>query len=209
MIAAAKSAQGAAPGLPEAPTEKASDLYARGTTSGMKSEHVFAVVKGAEVALAALRARASRIRAVIADPTLDAATVAWARNETEELDLESARMEEAAARLRKRADGLAANEADVPRWKRYNEAKAARDAAEKALETYPKLAEEIATLLANALAADDKVNFANFDLPRDAEKLKFSHPFARGFESLIGQVRLPRGTLQDQQHWPPPGQNAW
>ena len=209
MSAAAKSGQGDAPGLPEAPAEKASDLFARGTIDGMASSDVSAVVKDAETALVTLRARASRIRAVITDPALDAVTVAWAKQEVEALDLESSRMEEAAARLRKRADGLAADEADVPRWERYNAAKAARDAAEAALVAYPKLADQIAALLAAALAADDKVNLANFDLPRDAEKLKFSHCFARGFESLIGQVKLPRGTLQDQQHWPPPGQNAW
>ena len=208
MSAAAKSGQGDAPGLPEAPAEKASDLFARGTIDGMASSDVSAVVKDAETALVTLRARASRIRAVITDPTLDAATVAWARNETEALDLESARMEEAAARLRKRADGLAADEADVPRWERFNAAKAARDAAEKALAAYPGLADQIAALLANALAADDLVARANIDLPRDVAKLTFSHPFARGFESLIGQVRLPRGTMQDKQHWPLPGQNA-
>ncbi|MCC2113026.1 MAG: hypothetical protein KDJ16_13415 [Hyphomicrobiales bacterium] len=208
MSATAKSGQGDASGFPEAPIAKANELFAKGSADGLTSAQVSAVVDNAENALTALRRRVAALRAATLDPALDSDAVARATSEAAAVDLEASRMEVCATRLRDRAKEIAADEADAPKWEKYNAAKAARDAAEAAiLAEYPALAEKIGNLLSRAKEADRLIGMANGHLPRDVKPLPWAHFLAQ--PAMIGPVLLPACGKDDKDHWPLPGHNTW
>lgn len=181
---------------------KANEVFARGSVDGLTSAEVSAVVVDAEAALTALRQRAAALRAATLDPSLDCDAVAQATAEAAAVDLEAARMEVAASRLRDRAKEIAADEADAPRWAKYNKAREAREEALRELVAqYPSLAGKIGELLAQARAADVLVGQANADLPRGVKRLEWTHALAAG-GSRFGAVSLPALDASDRQHWP-------
>ncbi len=187
----------------ETPLPTASELFARGSADDLASSHVSAIVVEADNALTALRKRAAELRAAALDPAFASDAVATASAEAAAIDLEGDRMENCAMRLRDRAKALAAEEADAPRWDKYNRAKATREAAATALvEAYPTLAEQLAVLLRNAREADILVGHANADLPGGAQKLDWTHPLSSG-DSRFGRVSLPACDASDREHWSP------
>jgi DNA repair exonuclease SbcCD ATPase subunit len=134
--------------------------------SEASSEALAQVVEEAQEELASLTEACEEAKERVMDPFSTSSIVMKSRKEAEDLTLEAARLELAIGRLTSRLETARGREREAERVKRYDETKAKHDALTAEFQqTYPKLAEQIATMLMHLKAADQKVAEVNADLP--------------------------------------------
>lgn len=121
---------------------------------------------------------------------LDKAALRMLLDDKVEADIDCDQIRARLAKLeRQHAEAIEAEAADQ-RQRRYDEAKAAAEAARKKLTTeYPRLAKDLRAILKTIAESDLLVDAANEDLPAGAERLAR----AEGFRSQPNRYREERG----------------
>ncbi len=145
------------------------------------------------------------------DPLATTEEVAKAKRELDESTLQAQRLNSALGHLTAQLESARHREKEAGRIKRYEEAKAERDALVEDLRTiYPQAAATIAALLPRIEPLDRKITEINQDLPEGAAYLPLVEHVARGRPNHQGtylsqSVRLPALMQQDiawNSFWP-------
>ncbi len=171
-----------------------SDRIALLLRSEASSEVLAGVIEEAQEELASLAEACEDAKERVLDPHSTSSMVAKANREMEDSTLQARRLEAALKHLTSQLESARAREAEAERVKRYAEVKAEREAAiNEFQETYPELAEKIATMLKRCAAVDQQLARTNADLPQNASYL---YPIEHTIKTALGwrvaeAVKLP------------------
>ncbi|MGE0750813.1 MAG: hypothetical protein AB7K64_09525 [Variibacter sp.] len=192
--------------------DRIADAFARPAPSSVISELVAEATEAARDAEA--DADAARVRAL--DPALTASQVADARRAMEDAAFRRERMRAAVERLRDLLRDARDREKDEKRREVYERVRTERDQLAAELSAlYPRLAEQLAGLMARIVENDRMVEYVNgHELPGGAPRLLLAELVARDMKGFVhpgGDVprmtrhlRLPtfRHSVHDPYSWP-------
>ncbi len=166
-----------------------SDRIALLLRSEASSEVLAGVIEEAQEELASLAEACEDAKERVLDPHSTSSMVAKANREMEDSTLQARRLEAALKHLTSQLESARAREAEAERVKRYAEVKAEREAAiNEFQETYPDLAEKIATMLKRCAAVDQQLARINADLPENAPYL---YPIEKTITTVHGWAIAP------------------
>jgi ParB-like chromosome segregation protein Spo0J len=171
-----------------------SDRIALLLRSEASSEVLARVIEEAQEELASLAEACEDAKERVLDPHSPPSVVAKAKKDLEDSTLQASRLEAALNRLSEQLETARHREKEAGRIKRYEEAKAERDAlTDEFQKTYSELAEQIATMLKHIADVDAKVAAVNRDLPENASYL---YPIEQTIKTGLGwrvaeAVKLP------------------
>ncbi len=171
-----------------------SDRIALLLRSEASSEVLAGVIEEAQEELASLAEACEDAKERVLDPHSTSSMVAKANREMEDSTLQARRLEAALKHLTSQLESARAREAEAERVNRYAEVKAEREAAiNEFQETYPDLAEKIATMLKRCAAVDQQLARINADLPQNASYLyPIEHTIKTGLGWRVAEaVKLP------------------
>ncbi len=171
-----------------------SDRVAMALQAEATSDALVALIDDAQDELEAAEEACAEAQAKVLDPLSTTAVVMKAERVLKDQTLAAARLKMAMGRLSEQLALARAREAESVRVKRYGEAKAEHDAlTAEFLQAYPKLAEQIATMLMHLKASDQRVAAANANLPAGAAWLpSFEHTIKTGLGWRVAEaVKLP------------------
>ncbi len=161
------------------------------------SEALAEVIEEARDELATLTEACDDAKERMLDPLATTEEVAKAKRELDESTLQAQRLNSALGHLTAQLESARHREKEAGRIKRYEEAKAERDALVEDLRTiYPQAAAAIAALLPRIEPLDRKITEINQDLPEGAAYLPLVEHVARDRPNHEGtylsrSVRLP------------------
>jgi len=160
------------------------------------SSGVAALIAEAEAAVVASEQDAEAARTRALDPTLAAPAVAAARREMEDGFFKRDRMLEAVRRLGERLGEVKRQEEQESHREAYAEALAQRDVlAAELVETYPRLAGQLADLAARVCENDKVIEHVNRNLPDGKKSLANAELLARHLKHFFdGTADIPKIT---------------